>query len=149
MNTRDICFLAALALVSACTTTPPPPATLTAKERYAEELLAIEPPMAMFAQLSESFIAAHSSPLKEKAHSTFLRHVDQGELDRIIRDALLKHFTEAELKALLDFYSTPIGRDCMSKVAPFAADVVPACTQEARRALRKAASEAAQRYLSP
>ncbi len=146
MKMSALFLLAALLGLSACTTTPPPSAP-SAKERYADELMAIVPPTAMLAQMSESYLGAYSSPLKEKARTSFLRNADAEELERIIRKALLKHFTEAELKALLDFYSTPIGRDCMAKVAPFAAEVMPACSREAQRAVRKTGAEAAQRFL--
>jgi len=149
MKLCSIPLLAALLCLSACTTTPPPSA-LSAKERYAEELMAIVPPSVMFAQLSEPYARAYTLPQKkEKAHANFMRNVDVAEVDRIIREALLRHFSEAELKALVTFYSTPEGRACMAKLAPFAAEVVPACSHEANAALRKTAVEAARDLLFP
>ena len=113
MLTYALC--AALLGLSACTTVPSPNA-LSAKERYADELMAIVPPGVMFAQLSEPYANTYVTPQKhERAHANFMRNVDFTEVDRIIRDALLKHFSEAELKALVAFYSTPEGRACMAK----------------------------------
>ena len=54
-----------------------------------------------FSQLAAPYAQAYALPQKqEKAHANFMRNVDVTELNRIIREALLKHFTEAELKAL-------------------------------------------------
>jgi len=135
--------------LAACTTAPHAN-SLSAKERYAEELMDIVPPGVMFAQLAEPYADAYAPQQKhEKAHANFMRNVDLSEIDRIIREALLRHFSEAELKALAAFYSTPEGRSCMAKVAPFAADVVPACSHEATKAFRKTAIDAARGLLLP
>lgn len=135
--------------LTACTTAPEKKAP-TAKERYADELLAIVPPSVMFAQLVPAHAQVYVSPQQqEKARANFMRNVDVDQLDAIIRAALLKHFTEEELRAMVSFYSTPEGRSCMAKVAPFAAEVVPACAHEATRAYRKTAIDAAYDYLFP
>jgi hypothetical protein len=149
MKLCPLILLAALLGLAACTTTPSPN-TLSAKEQYAEELMSIVPPGTMFSQLSEPFAQTYTVPSKqEKAHANFMRNVDLNEVDRIIRAALLKHFTEEELKALAAFYSTPQGRACMAKLAPFAAEVVPACSHEAAQAFRKTATDAARGLLFP
>ena len=139
-----------LLLFCGCVTAPAPERAVSAKERYADELMAIVPPEVMFAQLSQLYAQSYASPGKEeKAHANFMRNVDRDALDTIIRNALLKHFTEAELKALATFYSTPEGRACMAKVAPFAVEVVPACAHEATQAFRKTAVESARGLLLP
>ncbi len=149
MKKSTLFVLAALLGLAACTTAPQPKER-SAKERYAEELMAIVPPEIMFAQLAEPYADIYTPQQKhEKAHANFMRHVDLNEVDRIIREGLLKHFTEAELKALAAFYSTPEGRSCMAKVAPFAADVVPACSHEATKAFGKTAVDAARGLLLP
>jgi len=142
-------FLLALLSLSACTAVPVSK-TLSAKERYADELLTIVPPTILFAQLSDPYAHSYGTPQQqEKAHANFMRNVDTDALDQILRNALLKHFTEEDLKALAAFYSTPEGRDCMAKVAPFAAEVVPACAHEAAKAFRKTAIEASSGLLIP
>lgn len=150
MRTLTFFLLPVLSLCLPACTTAPHAIARPEKERYAEELMAIVPPHIMFAQLAEPYAQAYTAPYaKEKAHANFMRNVDTRAVDRIIRDALLKHFTEEELKALAAFYSTPEGRSCMAKVAPFAADVVPACSHEATQAFRKTAVDAARRMLLP
>ena len=143
---KTLASLAVLLAVSACTTVPSASTadTRSKKEIYADELISIVPPAIMFAQLSEPHIHAFGPPhLQAKAHAKFMRQVDPAALDDIVRKALIKHFTEAELKAMADFYTTPEGQRCMSKVAPFVADVFPACMSEATRTYRKAAMDAA------
>ncbi len=144
----QLLFLIALC---GCASAPVPPKDVrTAKERYADQLMAVVPPEVMFAQLSEPNAQCYALPGKaEKAHYNFMRNVDRPALDAIIRQALLKHFTEPELKTLAAFTSTPEGRACMAKVAPFAAEVVPACAHEAAKALRKTAIDSARGLLVP
>lgn len=140
----------ALLVLCGCASAPAPDKAASAKERHADVLLAIVPPEVMFAQLSGPHAQLYAQPGKaEKAHANFMRNVDVAALHEIIRAALLKHFTESELKALAAFYSTPEGRRCMAKVAPFAADVVPACSHEATKAFRKTAVDSARGLLLP
>ena len=149
MSAQHLLILAAALSLAACTTVPTSK-PLSNKERHAEALMQVVPPEVMFAQLAEPYAQVYALPHKqEKAHANFMRNVDVAELNRIIRDALLKHFTEAELKALADFYSSPEGRACMTKVAAFASDVVPACSHEAAKAFRKTALDDARNLLMP
>jgi len=147
---KNVLALSALLLGFTACTTAPADKSLSAKEKYADELLAIVPPSVMFSQLAEPHIQPYVTPQQqEKAHANFMRNVDVNALDAIIRAALVRHFTEAELAALVKFYSTPEGRSCMTKIAPFAAEVVPACAHEATRAYSKTAIEAASGLLLP
>lgn len=140
----------ALLLFCGCASAPAPKSAVSAKERYADELMAVVPPEAMFSQLSGTYAQSYALPGKqEKAHANFMRNVDRASLDAIVRNALLKHFTEEELKALAAFCTTPEGRACMAKVAPFAAEVVPACAHEAAKAYRRTAVESARGLLLP
>jgi hypothetical protein len=129
--------LVSLLALSACTTlTERRP--LTAKELYAEELLDLVPPTILFANMIDTHSHTFGRPQeKAQAHSNFMMNVDANELDAIIRKALLKHFTEQELMALVAFCKTPEGCACMIKMAPFAADVLPACAHEATKAFSK------------
>jgi hypothetical protein len=142
--------LGALLLGSACCTVPSAKQADTPKDRYADTLLDIVPPEVMFAQLAWPYAQVYTrANVQEKAHSNFMRNVDSTELRRIIREALLTHFTEDELKALATFYTTPEGRACMAKTAAFASDVVPACAHEATKAFRKTAADSARGLLWP
>ncbi len=151
MKTIPVTCLASALFLSACAILPERrQAEPALKESYAETLLDIVPPEVMFAQLARPYAQTYTRPDKqEKAHANFMRNVDASELRRIIREALLRHFTEDELKALAAFYSTPEGRACMAKAAAFAADVVPACAHEATKAFGKTAADSARGLLWP
>ena len=144
MNVRTLFWLAPLVLAGACRTAVPASPAMAAKERHADALMAIVPPEIMIAQLARPYAAAYTRPEKQtQAHAAFMRNLDATELRRVIREALLRHFNEAELRALAAFYATPEGRACMAKSAAFAAEVVPACAHEATQAFRKTALDAA------
>jgi len=144
MNVRPLFWLAPLVLVSACRTATPVAPTPTTAEQYADALMDIVPPEIMMAQLARPYAATYTRPEKQtRAHDAFMRNVDVIELRRIIRTALLRHFNEAELRAMATSYATPEGRACMAKSAAFAAEVVPACSHEAAQAFRKTAVDAA------
>jgi len=122
----------------------------SAKERLADELLSIVPPAVMFGELAEPHAAKYGpAHLRDKAHANFMRNVDEAALADIIRGALVRRFSEEELRALLTFCSTPEGRSCLTKVAPFAAEVLPACMHEAARAYGKTAVDASRGLLRP
>jgi len=144
MNARPLFWLAPLVLAGACRTVVPASLAMTAQERHADALMEIVPPEMMVADLARPYAAAYTRPEKQtQAHTAFMRNLDATELRRIIREALLRHFNEAELRALAAFYATPEGRACMAKSAAFAAEVVPACAHEATQAFRKTALDAA------
>ena len=144
MNVRPLFWLAPLVLAGACRTAVPASPAMAAKERHADALMAIVPPEIMIAQLARPYAAAYTRPEKQtQAHAAFMRNLDATELRRVIREALLRHFNAAELRALAAFYATPEGRACMAKSAAFAAEVVPACAHEATQAFRKTALDAA------
>lgn len=142
---------AALMLLAGCATpslrpSPPP----SEKERLADELISLSPPAAMFARLSDPHAAVYVTPQRrEQAHANFMSNVDAAALDDIVRRALLRHFTEEELRALVAFCRTPEGRDCLAKSGAFAAEVVPACAHEAAKAWGKTAIEASRGRLLP
>jgi hypothetical protein len=143
MTARALFWLAPLVLSGACRTVVPASRAMTAKERHADALMEIVPPEIMVADLARPYAAAYTRPEKQtQAHTAFMRNLDATELRRIIREALLRHFSEAELRALAAF--TPrLKARLHGQSAAFAAEVVPACAHEATQAFRKTALDAA------
>lgn len=152
MRNTSFALLIVLLGLSACTTAPHTKSANVRplKEVYVDEILATTPPLIMLEQMAEPRTSYFVTPQrKAKARAIFIRHVNVGAIDAIVRDALMKNFTEKELEALVLFCRTPEGRDCLAKMAPFAAEVVPACVNEASRAYREAAIDAASGLLFP
>jgi hypothetical protein len=50
---------------------------------------------------------------------------------------MVKNFTTEELKALADFYGSPIGKAAMKKIGPYMADVMPIVQAEVMKAMAK------------
>jgi len=63
--------------------------------------------------------------------------LDIAVLTKAMTDAMLKHFTTDELKALADFYGSPVGKSAMQKFGAYMADVMPAIQAEMLKAQAK------------
>jgi hypothetical protein len=64
--------------------------------------------------------------------------LDLDALTKAMTDAMVKHFTTEELKALADFYGSPVGKSAMKKFGSYMADVMPALQAEIMKAQAKA-----------
>jgi hypothetical protein len=53
-------------------------------------------------------------------------------------DAMVKHFTSEELKALADFYGSPVGKSAMQKFGAYMSDLMPTIQAEMMKAEAKA-----------
>ncbi len=143
MTSKSLALLSLL-LLGACATaprnearTPPDP-----RARYADALMALIPAETLVWQLSLPHAAAFGPHQRQAtAHDAFMRNVDMEAVEAVLREALLRHFTEDELRALLSFCSTPEGRACLAKTAPFVVQVVPGCAREAAKAWGRTATE--------
>jgi hypothetical protein len=106
--------------------------------READRYIAATPPKEMFADMAEQMAktlpADQRAPLKE----ALTKHLDVDALTKTLRDAMVKHFTADELKALADFYGSPVGKSAMKKLGVYTADVMPAVQEEMKKALAKA-----------
>ena len=59
-------------------------------------------------------------------------------VEKAMKKSLIKHFTADELKALADFYGSPVGKSAMKKFGAYMADVMPAIQTEMMKAQAKA-----------
>ena len=50
---------------------------------------------------------------------------------------MVKHFTTEELKALADFYGSPVGKSAMQKFGAYMADIMPVMQAEIMKAQAK------------
>ena len=56
-------------------------------------------------------------------------------LSKAMKDSLVKHFTAEELKALADFYGSPVGKSAMSKMGDYTADLMPVIQAQVMKAM--------------
>jgi hypothetical protein len=63
--------------------------------------------------------------------------LDIAASTKAMTDATVKHFTTDELKALADFYGSPVGKSAMQKFGAYMADVMPTMEAEILKASAK------------
>src|SRR5262249_59173873 len=56
--------------------------------------------------------------------------LDITALTKAMTDSMVKHFTTEELKALADFYGSPVGKSAMQKFGAYMADIIPTLEAE-------------------
>ena len=64
--------------------------------------------------------------------------LDIPALTKAMTDAMVKHFTTEELKALADFYGSPVGKSAMQKFGAYMSDLMPTIQAEMMKAQAKA-----------
>jgi hypothetical protein len=63
--------------------------------------------------------------------------LDIAVLTKAMTDTMVKDFTTDELKALADFYGSPVGKSAMQKFGTYMTDVMPAIRAEIIKAQAK------------
>ncbi|HAA75554.1 TPA: hypothetical protein DCE37_10565 [Candidatus Latescibacteria bacterium] len=91
-------------------------------------------PAEMVADMAQNM----SKNLPENRRQEFIdimtKNLDLVSLRKTMVDAMVKHFTAEDLKALADFYGSPIGKSAMKKYGGYMADVMPKLQQDVMRA---------------
>ena len=71
---------------------------------------------------------------RDKFKKLMTTEVDVAALTKAMTDAMVKNFTTDELKALADFYGSPVGKSAMQKFGTYMADVMPVMQAEIMKA---------------
>jgi hypothetical protein len=107
------------------------------RRREAERYLQATPPKALFADLAEKGAMNLPPEERQKFKDMMTSQLDIDALTKAMIDAMVKHFSAEELKALADFYGSPVGKSAMSKFGAYMADVMPAIQAEMIKAQAK------------
>ena len=108
------------------------------RRQEATRYLQATPPKAMFADVAEKAAMNVAPADRERFKQTLTSSLDIDALTKAMTDAMVKNFTTEELKALADFYGSPIGKSAMSKFGTYMAEVMPAIQAEMIKAQAKA-----------
>jgi hypothetical protein len=108
------------------------------RRREAERYLEAVPPKAMFEEMAEKMAVNFPPSEREKFKQTLTSQLNIPALAKAMSDALVKYFTTDELKALADFYGSPVGKSAMHKFADYMTELMPTIEREIRRAQEKA-----------
>src|SRR5436309_452072 len=124
---------------AACSLTAQPSAdTPENRRKEAERYLRATPPKDLFADVADKMSVNVPPAQRQKFKEALTSSLDVDALTRAMTDAMVKHFTSEELRALADFYGSPLGRSAMKKFGAYMADVMPALQAEIMKAQAKA-----------
>src|SRR5215472_1701190 len=113
------------------------PDTPETRRREAERYLQVSPPKALFEDMADKMAANLPPDQREQFKKLMTTQVDIASLTQAMIDAMVKNFTTDELKALVDFYGSPVGKSAMQKFGTYMADVMPAMQAEIIKAQAK------------
>jgi hypothetical protein len=132
-------FFAAALLTLACTTVLfAATDTPETRRREADRYLQATPPKALFEDMAEKMSANLPPDQRAQFKATMTSQLDIPAITKAMADAMVKHFTTEELKALADFYGSPVGKSAMQKFGAYMADVMPTMQAEMMKAQSKA-----------
>jgi hypothetical protein len=107
------------------------------RRREAERYLQASPPKAIFQDVADKMAANVPADQREQFKRAMTTDVDIAALTKAMTDAMVKNFTTQELKALADFYGSPVGKSAMQKFGAYMADVMPVIQAEIMKAAAK------------
>jgi hypothetical protein len=150
IRVRCLILILVAVLAAACADTGPGQSTKNLPDNpenravVAKRYLEAMPPKEML-----QGVAARIVPnLPEKDRKAFMEVMTSEAIEkaayRITLDSLVKHFTVAELNAMVAFYGSPDGKSAYKKFDAHMKDTIPQIQQEVRKA-----AEAAQKQAEP
>jgi len=113
------------------------PDTPETRRREAERYLQVSPPKALFEDMADKIAANLPPDQREQFKRMMTADLDIAALSKAMTDAMVKHFTTDELKALADFYGSPVGKSAMQKFGTYMADIMPVMQAEIMKAAAK------------
>src|SRR5215831_4029144 len=113
------------------------PDTPETRRKEAERYLQVSPPKALFEDMADKMAATLPADQREQFKKVMTTQVDIAALSKAMTDAMVKNFTTEELKALADFYGSPVGKSAMQKFGAYMADLMPVMQAEILKASAK------------
>jgi hypothetical protein len=110
------------------------PDTPETRRREAERYLQATPPKALFEDMADKMTANLPPDQREQFKRMMTSQLDMAALTKAMTDSMVKHFTTEELKALADFYGSPVGKSAMQKFGAYMADIMPTMQSEIMKA---------------
>ena len=107
------------------------------RRKEAERYLQVSPPKALFEDMADKMAANLPADQREQFKKVMTTEVDIAALSKAMIDAMVKNFTTEELKALADFYGSPVGKSAMKKFDTYMADIMPVMQAEILKASAK------------
>ena len=128
--------LTILTLFISCAHAFSAPDTPETRRHEAERYLQATPPKALFEDMSDK-MAANLPDQRDQFKKLMTSQLDIAALTKAMIDAMVKNFSTEELKALADFYGSPVGKSAMQKFGAYMADIMPTMEAEIMKAQAK------------
>jgi len=93
------------------------------------------PPQSMMKDMATKVAATLPESQRETYITLLTKNLDMQAFTDLIRDAMVKTFTADELKALADFYGSPVGKSAMAKMGDYMAYAMPRLLAEFQKAV--------------
>ena len=93
--------------------------------KEANRYLTATPPEEMVADMAKNMAKTIPEAKRQEFIDVMTKGLDMESLRKTMVEAMVKHFTVDELKALADFYGSPVGKSAMKKFGPYMAEVMP------------------------
>jgi len=100
----------------------------------ADYYLRVVPPQVLMNEMTTKIAATLPENQREIFITLMAKNLDIKELAGLMRDSMIKNFSADELKALADFYGSPVGKSAMSKMGNYMADAMPRLLAELQKA---------------
>ena len=113
------------------------PDTPETRRHEAERYLHATPPKALLEDMADKMAASVPPDQREQFKQLITSQLDIAALTKAMIDSMVKHFTTEELKALADFYGSPVGKSAMQKFGAYMSDIMPAIEAEIMKAQSK------------
>jgi Uncharacterized protein conserved in bacteria (DUF2059) len=128
-----------LVVLTFCAWSPVYCATDTPEKRHheADRYLQAIPPKALFEDMADKMATNLPADQRQQFKQMMTKDLDIAALSKAMTDAMVKHFTTEELKALADFYGSPVGKSAMQKFGAYMADLMPVIEAEMMKAQAK------------
>ena len=107
------------------------------RRHEAERYLQATPPKALFEDMADKMTMNLPPDQRQQVKRMMTADLDIAALTKAMTDSMVKHFTTEELKALADFYGSPVGKSAMQKFGAYMADAMPALQAEVMKAQSK------------
>lgn len=107
------------------------------RRHEAERYLQATPPKALFEDMADKMATNLPADQRQQFKQMMTKELDIAALSTAMTDAMVKHFTTEELKALADFYGSPVGKSAMQKFGAYMADLMPVIQAEMIKAQAK------------
>jgi hypothetical protein len=111
------------------------------REKEADRYLSVMTVREMFTDMAEQMSKGMPADKRQAFKDLFTKHIDIPAMEKAMKASLVKNFTADELKALADFYGSPVGKSAMKKMPKYMADLMPTIQSEVMKAQAKASSE--------